>query len=265
MSAGGRELKDWGDWDAGIDWSRTLPSPDAARNDVWGQQGHRRVLLVGGGSLLLSQLWEAYLVLLDVHALQTKAVTAALLTLVSDLIAQRLSSRPGRRRIDWRRTLLLVLYGLCWTGPANHFWQQSLERIFPPGRLGAADPLRSAKKVALDQLSFGPFSNVLLICYFAVVVERKPWVAAASRVTAAYPGTQRNAWRVWPMAQWLNQQFVPLRLRVLFTNSVSLVWTVWLIMRTKRAMKLPLPPPRKLVPPVFPHLPVFKLPAGHTL
>eukprot|EP00887_Chlorella_sp_A99_P000311 scaffold13.g311.t1 len=253
MSAGGRELKDWGDWDAGIDWSRTLPSPDAARNDVWGQQGHRRVLL---------------------------AVTAALLTLVSDLIAQRLSSRPGRRRIDWRRTLLLVLYGLCWTGcaatggtrerqgglraaprwvpapsaapntsslPPSGLRRPPRKQIFPPGRLGAADPLRSAKKVALDQLSFGPFSNVLLICYFAVVVERKPWVAAASRVTAAYPGTQRNA------------------LRVLFTNSVSLVWTVWLIMRTKRAMKLPLPPPRKLVPPVFPHLPVFKLPAGHTL
>lgn len=44
--------------------------------------------------------------------------------------------------------------------------------------------------------------------------------------------------QLWPAAQLCNQQLVPLHLRVLFTNAVSLCWSTFLIM-TARAGGLP--------------------------
>lgn len=151
--------------------------------------------------------------------LPSQALTAMLIALVSDLIAQLLSA--PHLRISWRRTLCIAAYGFVWTGPANHLWQEALERVRPGAALGpcsrvallrrrrrrpsasrpppaqlfppSGDALRPLKKVALDQISFGPFTNLLLLVYFAVVVEGRWWRAAAARVARNYPGTQRNA------------------------------------------------------------------------
>ena len=46
-------------------------------------------------------------------------------------MAQRLTTSAP---INWRRTLTIALYGLVWSGPSNHFWQHTLERIFPPSK-----------------------------------------------------------------------------------------------------------------------------------
>ncbi len=56
---------------------------------------------------------------------------------VSDLLAQRLSGSSASG-IHWRRTLAIALYGIVWSGPAGHYWQQVLERLFPDKK----DPLR---------------------------------------------------------------------------------------------------------------------------
>lgn len=47
-----------------------------------------------------------------------------------------------------------------------------------------------------------------------------------ARLARDYPGVQRNGWRVWPLASFLNYRFVPLQLRVLFVNLVALCWCV---------------------------------------
>ena len=65
-----------------------------------------------------------------------QAITAGVLAGVSDLLAQRLSSRGTPA--NWRRTLSIALYGFLWAGPASHYWQQALERLFPNRK----DPMR---------------------------------------------------------------------------------------------------------------------------
>lgn len=156
-------------------------------------------------------------------------MTAALLAAAADIISQRLASR--RARLNWRRTLSIALYGAVWVGPSNHFWQLFLERLFPRHD----DPLRPAKKVAVDQLTYGPLNNVLFMTYISMVVEGRSVKATRAKLTADYRGVQVNGWRLWPLAQLVNHSFVPLDLRVLWSNCVSLLWTTFMIMRSRAA------------------------------
>ena len=145
------------------------------------------------------------------------------------MIAQRLGS--NRARINWRRTLSIALYGLIWTGPSNHYWQLLLERLFPK----RDDPLRPAKKVLFDQLTYGPLNNIMFMIYISMIVEGRSWNATRTKIRADYPNVQINGWRLWPAAQFINQSFVPLELRVLWSNMVSLLWTTFMITRAKTA------------------------------
>lgn len=62
---------------------------------------------------------------------------------------------------------MLQVFGLVWSGPANHYWQAFLERVFR----GKRDAATLCKKVLLDQLSYGPLNNALLMIYIAFIVE----------------------------------------------------------------------------------------------
>ncbi len=66
--------------------------------------------------------------------------------------------------------VFLQVFGLVWSGPANHYWQAFLEQVFR----GRRDAATLCKKVLLDQLTYGPFSNILLMSYIALIVEGAP-------------------------------------------------------------------------------------------
>lgn len=170
-----------------------------------------------------------------------QAITASLIALASDLIAQRLGA-PGRARVNWRRSLSIALYGLIWTGPSNHYWQLFLERLFPTKN----DPLRPAKKVAFEQLTFGPLNTIVFMVYISMIVEGRSWNATSLKIRADYPNVQLNGWRLWPLTQFINQSFVPLDLRVLWSNMVALLWTTYMITRAKTAGRVPGPKLSKL-------------------
>ncbi|KAL4422648.1 hypothetical protein ABPG75_008845 [Micractinium tetrahymenae] len=176
---------------------------------------------------ILELAWRRYLQQLEKRPLKTKAVTAGVLAGVSDLLAQRLSGSTGAG-INWRRTLAIALYGVVWSGPAGHFWQQILERLFPDQK----DPLRSVKKVVVDQLTFGPLCNGLFLAFMAGVVEGRGWAGTRDKLRREFAGVQQRGWRLWPLASFISQQFVPLQLRVLWLNAVAFLWSLFLIMRS---------------------------------
>lgn len=43
---------------------------------------------------------------------------------------------------------------------------------------------------------------------------------------------QQRGWRLWPLASFVSQQFVPLQLRVLWLNAVAFLWSLFLILRS---------------------------------
>ncbi|CAL5219508.1 g1351 [Coccomyxa viridis] len=178
---------------------------------------------------LLAVAWGRYLKQLEKTPLETKALTSATLAGLSDIVAQRIVSRGA---LNWRRTAAIALYGLVWSGPSLHYWQQLQERIFK----GKRDPVSLVKRVLLDQLTFGPFCNALFMSYIAMVVEGRSWDFTKAKLYTDFSGVQKNGWRLWPLASWITYQYIPLRLRVLFVNVVAFFWSTFLNYSSRTAL-----------------------------
>lgn len=179
---------------------------------------------------LIKFAWTKYLNELHERPLATKGMTAGFLALLSDLLAQRLS---GSRSLMLRRSLLMGLYGLLYVGPSAHFVHKFLDYVFE----GRKDMNTAIKKVALEQLSYGPFCNVMAISYISAVVEGRSWSQTGRKLMATWPTVQRNGWKLWPMVCLINHKYVPLQFRVLFTNIVAVFWSTFLILQARSSEK----------------------------
>ncbi|KAF2304952.1 hypothetical protein GH714_000696 [Hevea brasiliensis] len=109
---------------------------------------------------------QQYLLQLQHHPLRTKAITAGLLSAISDIVAQKLS---GIQKLQLRRLLLKVLFGFAYLGPFGHFLHIILDKMFK----GKKDTKTVAKKVVLEQLTSSPWNNMLFMIYYGVIVEIK--------------------------------------------------------------------------------------------
>lgn len=59
-------------------------------------------------------------------------------------------------------------------------------------------------QVALDQLVFGPCSNVIMMAYIAMVVEGRSWPFTQRKIKRDYPALQINGWKVWQAERHLS-------------------------------------------------------------
>lgn len=149
---------------------------------------------------------------------------------MSDLVAQWLVGHGAYR---YKRTAAMAGFGLLWGGPSMHFWQRFMEKKFH----GKKNLSTTAQKVLVDQVTYGPVNNIMMMSYIALVVDQTTVQAALSRVKCNYPGVQLKGWQVWPVASLVNYRFVPLKLRVLFANMVALCWSTFLILHAKQKSK----------------------------
>ncbi|MBA0623390.1 hypothetical protein Godav_008859 [Gossypium davidsonii] len=183
---------------------------------------------------------QKYLLQLQHHPLRTKAITAAVLSGISDTVSQKLSGIP---KLQLRRILLkmvkdplfvlFLLFGFAYLGPFGHYMYMLLDKIFK----GKRDSKTVAKKVVLEQLTTSPCNNLLFMIYYGVVVEgvSESTDDCMDGITL-FPTLSTN--RFWPVVGWINHQYVPLQFRVIFSSLVAFCWGIFLNLRA-RAMTLP--------------------------
>jgi peroxisomal membrane protein 2 len=109
-----------------------------------------------------------------------------------------------------------------------------VERLFAGAPATAAT---AARKVLLDQLTFGPVSNIAFMTFFALAVapaSAAKGVGVARRVRDDLPRVQLLAWRFWPLVAAFNYQAVPPPLRPLAANVAGLVWSTFLAVSARR-------------------------------
>ncbi len=53
------------------------------------------------------------------------------------------------------------------------------------------------QQVALDQLVFGPISNVIMMSYISMAIEGRSWGFTQRKIKRDYPSLQINGWKVW--------------------------------------------------------------------
>lgn len=172
-------------------------------------------------------LWAAYLSYLEREPLRTKAVTAGVLSAVSDLLAQRLSApEASKARIDWSSVAKQVAVGLALRGPVGHYWFAFLDRAF--ARWDQAALSTAVAKVLVDQAVMSPLFNWL---YFYVMgaLDGRTLDQVAAKVRTDFRPLMIANYRVWPLVNLVNFKLVPPQLRVLFGNLVGVLWTAYAI------------------------------------
>lgn len=177
-------------------------------------------------SEVVSDAWQRYLLQLQLHPLRTKAITSGVLAGCSDAIAQKIS---GVKKLQLRRLLLIVLYGFAYAGPFGHFLHKFMDMLFK----GKKGNKTVAKKVLLEQLTSSPWNNLLFMMYYGLVVEGRPWNLVSGKVRKDYPSVQLTAWKFWPIVGWVNYQYIPLQLRVLFNSFFAASWAIFLNLKAR--------------------------------
>ncbi|KAK6917762.1 Mpv17/PMP22 [Dillenia turbinata] len=167
-----------------------------------------------------------YLLQLQLHPLRTKAITAGVLSAISDITAQKLT---GIQKIQLRRLLLKVIFGVAYLGPFGHYLHLVLDKIFK----GKKDTSTVAKKVVLEQITSSPWNNLLFMLYLGLVVEGRPWPQVKLNIKKNYPSVQLTAWTFWPVVGWINHLYVPLQFRVIFHSAVAMGWGIFLNLRAR--------------------------------
>ncbi|GMH28535.1 hypothetical protein Nepgr_030378 [Nepenthes gracilis] len=154
------------------------------------------------------------------------AITAGVLAGCSDFAAQKIS---GVKKIQLRRLFLIMLYGLLYSGPFGHFFHKLMDRIFK----GKKGNKTVAKKVIVEQLSSSPWNNMLFMMYYGFVVEGRTWPLVKNKLQKDYPSVQMTAWKFWPIVNWVNYQYMPPQLRVLFHGLIASSWAIFLNLKAR--------------------------------
>nr|XP_043610439.1 peroxisomal membrane protein PMP22-like [Erigeron canadensis] len=169
---------------------------------------------------------QQYLLQLQQHPLRTKALTAGLLSAISDIVSQKLT---GIQKLQIRRLLLKVLFGCAYLGPFGHFYHLLLEKLFK----GKKDSSTVAKKVLVEQVTASPWNNLMFMLYYGLVIEGRPWIHVKSKIKKEYPSVQYASWTFWPVIGWINHRHVPLQFRVILQSFVAMCWGIFLNLKAR--------------------------------
>jgi len=199
-------------------------------------------------------VWDKYQQWCQRRPLVTKALTAAILAVLGDLVVQYLRTRDKRGELaklsvealqklrpslghglfplhQPLQTAAFALHGLL-LAPLGHAWYTLLEKVL--GRSGGAVGLML--RGVLDRLVYDPLQLMATLLILGNLVGPSPGavlagLAGRSGATDVFWVSLVANWRVWLPAQLLNYALVPPHLRVLFGNAVSICWNMTLAAR----------------------------------
>lgn len=162
---------------------------------------------------LVQRAWAAYLGCLSQKPICTKAITAAAISAVGNIICQVWIEGAA---VDPVRMLYFALLNALYITPVLHVWHAILNRLLPkPGIAGALS------RMLPDQLLFSPIFNYgLMILLFSSLGE------------AVLPSVDQwkdfivSSWKVWPPATLVIFWLVPPDLHMVALNLVNLAWSV---------------------------------------
>jgi hypothetical protein len=238
-----------GPWTKCSSWNENLSAlfPNRARSRL-------HIKLNDGGNTSEGQLWnlgnglrracDAYFDALAKRPLLTQSLTAAVLTVLGELVAccarfvTLKNEGGGGPMMDFVSPTRLVAFFFCgalFSGPYLHFWYQILWWI--GGRLedqyGASPKRQALIQMIVDQtIGAGFFIPTYFYVYEimeACTMGRLPlWEATTSKMRAELVRTLITNWKVWPLFNLVNFSYLPQKLRFLASNVAAIFWNAYL-------------------------------------
>ncbi|KAG2385977.1 hypothetical protein C9374_003126 [Naegleria lovaniensis] len=188
-----------------------------------------------------------YLNMLETRPILTKSVSSSILVGLGDVLTQTLEHDHHKHpssssntttsttsfTLDYVRTLKMASFGIVLIGPTLHLWYKFLDRFvakkYPVGYILSKTErtLNAARQMFVDQTIFAPFALFQFLAYMGTI-EGKSFDSILEKMKQDMWPTLIVNWYIWPAVQMLNFTLVPLQYRVLFVNSVSILWNAYL-------------------------------------
>lgn len=161
--------------------------------------------------------------------LATNMLSTGFLFGTGDCLAQNI----GDGDYDYSRTLRAVIYGGIIFAPMGDRWYKIIDKVKFPNRSITPKTLRvydTILKVGLDQLVFAPFVGIPLYYTMMTFFEFRPTPIqeAQRRIHVNWWETLKTNWLVWPTFQLFNFGLIPVQLRLLLVNIISIGWNCYL-------------------------------------
>ena len=155
-------------------------------------------------------------------------VSCVVIHAVGDCLEQKLIER--QMPYDYHRTVKFAATGI-FSGTSDHVWYYMLDKGFP-----GVNNRSVIIKVTLDQFFYTAFE---IVCFFLIynIIDGKGIKGGISELKEKYFEILTVSYVFWPILQLVNFKFVPLSLRVIYSEVMSLIWCMYLSWATHREFK----------------------------
>lgn len=194
-----------------------------------------RALALRGGSfhMSLAGISANYATALAAKPILTKSLTSGAIFALSDVAGQSIAPSPQGR--DLRRTFTSLLVGLCYFGPALHYWLDMITGLIP-----GVGVVPTMLKTFLGQSIFGP--TITGVFFASALVSGHGLVAGLKRWPLKVKQDLVKTWATglcfWPFVDlacyglvlpYLGAKWIPLTY-----NIASFFWTIFLSLQAAR-------------------------------
>jgi protein Mpv17 len=111
-------------------------------------------------------------------------------------------------------------FGALIHGPCGHVFFSLLEKNLPGANVGVV-----TLKVIIDQLVWSPLFAALLISFVGITSGSAPF-QIYKMITISLKPLILTSWAIWPLAHYFNFRIIPTKYRLVYTNTVQLIYNV---------------------------------------
>ena len=149
----------------------------------------------------------------------TSAFTGCILLALGDTARQQIVEKKGRQH-TFRETVKMGTLGFIWVGPLINTWYMILER-----RVKARGVRGTLIKIACDQILFAPFVIFSIVNFLRTPSSKEEFKQV---MTTEYLTVLKTNYFFWPFVQFITFSVIPLSLRVVWVNGVSVGWNTFI-------------------------------------
>eukprot|EP00191_Tetraselmis_sp_GSL018_P018094 CAMPEP_0177589916 /NCGR_PEP_ID=MMETSP0419_2-20121207/7092_1 /TAXON_ID=582737 /ORGANISM="Tetraselmis sp., Strain GSL018" /LENGTH=208 /DNA_ID=CAMNT_0019080369 /DNA_START=265 /DNA_END=891 /DNA_ORIENTATION=+ len=166
----------------------------------------------------LGAVWAAYNTALDAKPLLVKALTSAVGYTLGAFVSQALLPATAFSLVE---LISFAAYGAVLDAPCGHtFYKHLDDKVMPDN---PRSKLAVLIKLTIDQLIYTPVLTCLFFAWICCTTGQPQSIVES--IQAKLLPTLLANWVVWPVAHYFNFRYVPLEQRILFNNSIMVLWT----------------------------------------
>ena len=175
--------------------------------------------------------WGSYESSLANQPIMTKTLINVIIYLLGDWLSQTAFAGKNVLDFDIARTLRNGFIGLCF-GPLVHEYYQFSDAILPP----EDGIFVRLQKILMDQTLYLTVKCSLYIGAVGLLAG-DDFATVKKTVEDRIAGIVFTAWKFWPIVHCITYGLIPARHRILWVNSVDLIWNA--ILASKAQKKSP--------------------------